>query len=130
MTAKRIKKRAKASANRLNPHSRGQLRLARYPQAIKSTASSKPERTSNALTLAKHSRQNRGRKGKHPQTRCPKQRGLAKINHIENRRRANSKVQSSNLAFHKEFTMKKGQRDRKGYMVQEASSWEVEAAAR
>lgn len=141
---KRIKKirklkRSKASASRLKPiqgrHSRGRLRLARHPLAIKSTASSKPGRTSNVLTLVKRSRQNGGRRmasirGKERQMRRPKKRRLAKINHIKNRRRANSKAQSSSSAFHKEFTTEKGQRDRKGYMVQAISSLEVEAAAR
>jgi hypothetical protein len=60
----------------------------------------------------------------------PKQRGLDKINQIENMRSANSKGQSTNLACLKEFTMKKSQKDRSGWMVQEVSHWEVEAVAR
>ena len=129
-TAKRIKKRSKASAKWLSPNSKRHLRLARHPQGAKPTASSKPGSTSNELTLVKHSRQNRGKKGKHPRTRLPKQRGLDKINQIENMRSANSKGQSTNVAFLKEFTMEKSQTDRNGWMVQEVSRWEAEAVAR
>ena len=131
MTTKRFKKRSqttKTNANRLKPHSKELLRLDRHPQATKPTASSKPERISNALTLAKHSHQNRSKKGKRQQMRCQKKRGLDKINRIKNMSKANSKVQSSNLAFRKEFIIKK--RKRKGHMEQELSSWQAEAAAR
>lgn len=126
----RIKKRSKASAKLLNPNSKRHLRLARHPQGAKPTASSKPGSTSNELTLAKHSHQNRGKKGKRRRTRLPKRRGLDKINQIENMRSANSKGQSTKLAFLKEFMMKKSQKDRNGWMVQEVSRWEVEAVAR
>ncbi len=106
------------------------MRLARHLQAIKSIASSKLESTFNALTLGKHSLQSKGKKGKRPHTQCLEQRGQAKIQQIKNMRRVNSRVQSSNLAFRKEFMMKNGQRGRKGYKAQEVSSWELEAAAR